>query len=180
MRSDAELIELAKRLNQELGRPPKTLELVEKSGGCQRQRAIRAIQVLRTELAEKAVRSQLVIPALLQEEIRTLSLRWLDCAAAQLAERHADTEAKHEQRFDAFNEALAEKNDRIAYLQDRLKNVEHFQQELLAGKDKQNREIESLRRERDQATALANERQRLLDTLLRNHPVDGTAAGTSR
>lgn len=180
MRSDAELIELAKRLNQELGRPPKTQELVEKSGGCQRQRAIRAIQVLRTELAEKAVRSQLVIPALLQEEIRTLSLRWLDFAAAQLAEGHADMEAKLEKRFDAFNEALAEKNDRIAYLQDRLKNVEHLQQELLAGKDKQNREIESLRRERDQATALANERQRLLDTLLRNHPVDGTAAGTSR
>lgn len=167
MKTDAELLDLAKRLNERLGRPPRTQELVGQAGGCQRQRAVRAIQTLRIEIAEKAVRSQLMIPAVLQDELKTVFARWLDCAATQLAEKHAEAEHKLEQRLDAANEAVFEKNDRIQHLQSQLADAEHLQQELLARSHQLQGSLTEITQERDQAVALARERQRVLDTLLR-------------
>lgn len=175
MKSDAELLEVAKRLTDKLGRLPRTQELVDQAGGCQRQRAIRTIQLLRTQMAEKSVRSQLVIPPFLQDELQTIFARWLDCAASQLAEKQAEAEAKLEEKLTAANDAVLEKADRIVFLQARLKDLEHLQQELFAGGDQQKREISQLRSERDRATALAEERQRVLDTLLRNLPQTASA-----
>lgn len=69
---DAALQALALQMNSQLGRPPKADELILEVGGCQRKRALAAIHNLRTEMAQRAVRSQLLFPVLIESHLRAL------------------------------------------------------------------------------------------------------------
>ena len=86
---DAALQALARQMNSQLGRPPRADELIQEAGGCQRKRAL-AAQLLRTELAQRAVRSQLLFPASIESHLRALMGEWIEHASAHLAMRHAE------------------------------------------------------------------------------------------
>ena len=162
MKSDAELLDVARKLSEQLGRVPKTQELVDQSGGCQRQRAVRTLQALRLELAESAVRSQLLIPAVLQDELKTIFARWLDCAATQLAEKHAEAEQKLDQRLEAANDALMEKSERLDQLQVQFTALHQRQQDEASRAEQLQSQLAQLTQQRDEALAIATERQRIL------------------
>lgn len=162
LKTDEQLLAVAKKLNEQLGRVPKTQELVDLAGGCQRQRAVRTLQALRIELAESAVRSQLLIPAVLQDELKTLFARWLDCAATQLAEKHAEAEQKLERRLDAANDTLMEKADRLDELQARFTALQQIQHSEASCAEQVQSQLAQLTQQRDEALAVAAERQRIL------------------
>lgn len=163
--SDEQLYELANDLLRRLGRPPRLNELIESSGGCQRQRASRILQQQRVALAEKAVRSQLILPQDLEAEQRAWVDRWMQVAAAQLADRHAQLEAEHERAIAAANELIAEQHQTLAELREQLEDQRRIAGELAARTRDLTAENAQLRAERDVALAVSDERLRLLHAL---------------
>jgi hypothetical protein len=163
--TDDQLYALAGELLKHLGRPPRLNELIEHSGGCQRQRASRILQQQRLALAEKAVRSQLILPQDLEAEHRAWVDRWMQVAATQLAERHAQLDAEHERAIVAANELIAEQHQTLAELREQLEDQRRIAGELAARTRDLTTETSQLRAERDVALAVSDERLRLLDAL---------------
>lgn len=165
--SDEALLEKARQLNHQLGRPPSGTELIENCGGCQKQRALRAIQQLRVELAQKVVRSLIVLPAGVREDLDHLAGRLLDRAAEQLAEKQATFELENERKLLAAREETEQLTHLIESLRARLADAEHMQQELLEAQSQMRREVEQATNRAERAEAVSEERQRLITDLLR-------------
>ncbi len=166
VQSDEELAALADRLLVQLKRMPSIQELVDASGGCQRQRAVRTLQALRRRQAEKSVRSQLVFAPEIEEELKKLAARWLGLAAAQLAVHQAQADEARDLALRAADDRTLELELRArqeatraglleAEVELGLQRLQHLQSEL-----------EQTRAVAQAQTALATERQRLLDSLL--------------
>lgn len=155
---DDQLLELATDLNQRLGRPPRIEELIEAAGGCQRQRASRAIRALRERLAATAVRSLLVLPNDLEAEHRVWIDRWMNLAAQRLAGEHAQLIERHDEKTQKAQDLLAEQNTVIRGLRESLADQQRIAAELAQAATDLNLQISQLRNERDIALALAEDR----------------------
>lgn len=164
--TDAELLDLARSLNTRYGRPPKTEELIDEAGGCQRKRALSAIQGLRAELAQRAVRSQLLFPPAIEAQLRGLMADWLMLSADHLTQRQAEHSAQVDEQIEA---AQAHVEELQVSIHDLRKVADALQQQVR----QQNEQIrilgserDQLRTERDALRAVAAERQRLIDKLV--------------
>lgn len=164
--TDAELLDLARSLNTRHGRPPKTDELIVEAGGCQRKRALSAIHGLRTELAQRAVRSQLLFPPAIEAQLRGLMADWLTLSADHLTQRQAEYSAQVDEQIEA---AQAHVEELQVSLLDLRQVADALQQQVR----QQNEQIRNLGSERDQLRtecdalrAVASERQRVIDQLV--------------
>lgn len=156
--NDEQLLELATKLNQQLGRPPKIDELIDAAGGCQRQRASRMVRALRGELAAKAVRSMLVLPTDLEAEHKAWIDRWMNLAAERLSAIHAQLVERHDQQMTESNDLVAEQTVVIQGLRASLSDQQRIAAELAQSVTALNAAIIELRGERDVARALAEDR----------------------
>lgn len=163
--NDDELYSVAEALNRHLGRPPRLQELVEQSGGCQRQRASRAIQRLRHTQAEMAVRSQLVLSQELEAELRSWIERWMRVAAKQLSESQARMEEDHEHNMLRNQDLLAEQHEAISQLREQLEDQRRIATELLVRNRQLGDEVQTVRAEHTITQAVSDERYRLLQAL---------------
>ena len=155
---DEELLELAAELNQRLGRPPRLEELIEAAGGCQKQRASRAIRALRERLAAAAVRSRLVLPPELEAEHRAWIDRWMRVAAERLSGEHALLVERHDEKLQKAQDLLEEQNLVIRGLREALADQQRIAAELVQSVSELNGVASTLRSERDVALALAEDR----------------------
>lgn len=128
--SDDDLLSLARTLFERVGRAPTASELMGAAGGCQKQRALRAIRVVSLEWAERAVRSQLVLPESFEHELRDLSRRWLTLAAEQLAEKHLDAERRADEKAATLGALVEELQARIQELEIQLESEREAQDKL--------------------------------------------------
>jgi hypothetical protein len=174
---DSELDALAQRLSRQLGRPPRLHELTEAAGGCQRQRASRAVQRLRLGIAEKAVRSQIVLPPQLEVELRAWVERWLQVAALQMREVHAEFEQRHEETLLDAQDLLSEQTAQLTHMRERLEDQARMTGELLAANKTLQAQIAQARAERDIANAVSEELRGVIDTLKGEGPGPGGAQG---
>lgn len=177
VQSDEELAALADRLLAQHKRPPSIQELVDASGGCQRQRAVRTIQTLRRKQAEKSVRNRLVFDPGIEDEVKKLAARWLGLAANQLAVHQAGADEAHELAPRAADDKALELEARVRQESARVGLLEA---EIELGFQR----LRQLQTELDHSkaiaqaqTALAAERQRLLDTLLHKLPGPNSNGG---
>lgn len=168
--SDEALLEKARLLNQQHGRPPTAPELIDAAGGCQKQRALRCIQQLRVELAERAARSVLVLPKPLRDDLDAFAARVLDRAAEQLAEKQAQSDLDTERKVLAAREEVEQLTEQLSAVRIRLADTEHLHQELLAAQRQLRTELDEANGRAHRASAIAEERQRLLDELLKALP----------
>lgn len=159
---DGQLLDLATRTAERLGRAPKIEELISESGGCQRQRACRILQKLREQMAAKNVRSLIELPVELESEMRGCIDRWKTISAQQLASAHARMEDRHEAERAADKDLIGELQITLHDLREKLANQTRLTNELLAA----NRQIEEqsarMRAERDIARALADDRMSII------------------
>lgn len=162
---DGQLMDLATRLAERLGRAPKIEELISEAGGCQRQRASRILQKLREQMAARNVRSLIELPAELESEMRGWIDRWKTISAGQLAYEHARLEDRHEAERNADKDLIGELQVTLHDLREKLANQTRLTNELLAA----NRQVEDqsarLRAERDIARALADDRMSIISKL---------------
>lgn len=164
--SDDQLLDLARRLNTDLGRPPKTEELIAQAGGCQRKRALHALQALRLEIAQRSVRSQLLFPPSIEAQLRSVMAEWLGLAAEHLAQRQAEFVEQIDERVDAANAHVEELQARVGELQAQLEESRKAQSQALGTVQGLTAERDQLRRALDAAQAVAAERQRVIDQLV--------------
>ncbi|MDM4772949.1 hypothetical protein [Solimonas sp. SE-A11] len=157
---DEQLLELAAELNQRLGRPPRIEELIEAAGGCQKQRASRAIRALRERLAAAAVHSMLVLPPELEAEHRAWIDRWMRVAAERLSGEHALLVERHDDKVQKAQDLLEEQNLVIKGLRESLADQQRIAAELAQSVGKLEAMTSKLRGERDVALALAEDRLR--------------------
>lgn len=157
---DEQLLELAGELNQRLGRPPRLEELIEAAGGCQKQRASRAIRALRERLAAAAVRSMLVLPPDLEAEHRAWVDRWMRVAAERLSGEHALLIERHDEKNQKAQDLLTEQNLVIKGLRESLADQQRIAAELAQSVRELNALTAKLTGERDVALAIAAERLR--------------------
>lgn len=162
---DDELYALAESLNRRLGRPPKLQELTDESGGCQRQRASRAIHRLRNTQAEAAVRSQLVLPQELEVELRSWTERWLRVAAMQLSESQAQMDERHEHAMLRNQDLLAEQHEAISQLREQIEDQRRIATELLVRNRQLTEDLQKVCAEHTITQAVSDERYRLLEAL---------------
>lgn len=155
---DEQLLELATELNQRLGRPPRLDELIEAAGGCQKQRASRAIRAIRERLASAAVRSMLVLPTDLEAEHRAWIDRWMRVASERLSGEHALLVERHDEKLLKAQDLLAEQNLVIKGLRESLADQQRIAAELAQSVSELNALAGKLRSERDVALALAEDR----------------------
>ncbi|WP_299689708.1 hypothetical protein [Hydrocarboniphaga sp.] len=160
---DAALLALAEDLNRTLGRPPRLDELIHAAGGCQRLRASRGIRQLREQLAAKSVRSQLLLPADMESELRQWVDRWMASAARQLSEAHAQLQATHDEAQDRASDMIAEQQAILAELKERVADRERIGAELLARNQALGLELQRMAAERDIAIAVAEDRLKLIE-----------------
>ena len=164
--TDAQLADLAKRLNDELGRPPKADELIAEAGGCQRKRALATILQLRQELATRAVRSQLMFPAEFEVHLRALIAEWLRLAAQHLAQRQAEFAESQEAQLAAADAHAEDLKQRIADLAKDADQQRRHAVDIQRRHDQLTSERDQLKAERDALRAVAEERQRVIDQLV--------------
>ncbi|MDP9139959.1 MAG: hypothetical protein M3O62_04110 [Pseudomonadota bacterium] len=162
---DGDLDALAAELNGSLGRPPKLEELVVASGGCQRQRASRAIQRLRENLAAKSVQSTLVLPPIFEAELRRWMDRVMSMAATELAGEHARLISEHEHQGQADQELVHEQQIVIQDLRERLADQQRIGTELMAETQRLRVDKAQIAAELAIATALGDDRLRLFDKM---------------
>jgi hypothetical protein len=155
---DEQLLELALELNKRLGRPPRIEELIDASGGCQRQRASRTIRELRERLAATAVRSMLVLPPELEAEHRAWIDRWMKVAAERLSAEHSVLTERHEEKWQKAQDLLSEQNLVIQGLRESLADQQRIAAELAQSVQKLTAQAAELRGERDVALAIAADR----------------------
>lgn len=163
--SDEQLLELAHALQSRLGRPPKSDELITAAGGCQRQRALTTLRTLAQSLARKSVRGQLVFPSSIEDGLRELMQRWMDAAAEQLAERHAEMVSACDEKANQLGAYVEELTTQIQRLADELRQVEAQRRDAT---DKAEQLAAELIRAKDDSlrnATLADERARLLAEL---------------
>lgn len=160
---DDALLTLAEELNRTLGRPPRLDELIQASGGCQRQRASRTIRRLRENLASKSVRALLLMPPELESDIRQWIDRWMVSAAQQLAAEHAELLASHDQAIERANDLIGEQQTVIAELREGTADQQRMTSELLVRNQALGQEVQKLIAERDIAHALAEDRLKLIE-----------------
>lgn len=174
--TDEQLDEVAIKLNDVLGRPPRLEELIAESGGCQRQRASRSIQRLREGLATRAIKSTLALPPAIEGELRQWIDRILSLSAAQLAGEHAQMVADHETARQAAQDLLDEQQVVIRDLRERLADQQRIGAELVSETQRLKTENMQIGAEKAIAIALADDRQRLLDKFAETRRAGSPAA----
>lgn len=162
MLDDQQLLALAQQLMVQIGRPPRLGELVEAAGGCQRQRASRAIAKLREAVAEKAVRSRLIMPPILEAQLRSWVESWMETAATQLAQIHAQLQQAHDDESNTASEMIQEQQAVLQTQREHIADLERMLSELSTQNQRLTVEIGQVRAERDIAQAVAEERLRQL------------------
>lgn len=160
---DDQLLQLAAQLHARKGDVPKLDELIDASGGCQRQRASRALKQLRAELASKAVRAAITLPLEHEQALRAWTATWLDIASKQLAEEHATLSEKHQAEIDRLQDLIAEQRAHIAMLREQAEDQHRIACEYLETQESQAAEIERLKGELLRVSAIADERRRMLE-----------------
>ncbi|WP_428380988.1 hypothetical protein [Nevskia ramosa] len=164
--TDEQLAELARNLNTRLGRPPKAEELIAETGGCQRKRALTAIQTLRQELAVRSVRSQLMFPAAIETQLRGLVAEWLNLAAEHLAQRQAEFSELQEERAASAAAHVEELQSRIIDIGAAASSMRQRYDEQVAQIRQLTQDCEQARTQRDALQVIAHERQRVIDQLV--------------
>lgn len=163
---DAALQTLARQMNSRLGRPPKADELILEAGGCQRKRALAAIQNLRTDLAQRAVRSQLLFPASIESHLRALMGEWIELASTHLALRHAEIVESQDERSDAAKAHADDLLNRLTETQATAGTMGKRVGDLLQQIHTLTADRDQARAERDALKVVATERQRVIDQLV--------------
>lgn len=163
---DAALQALARQMNSQLGRPPKADELIQEAGGCQRKRALAAIQNLRTELAQRAVRSQLLFPASIESHLRALMGEWIELASTHLAHRYAEIIESLDERSEAAKAHADDLQTRLTETQATASAMGKRVGELLQQIQTLTTDRDQARAERDALKVIATERQRVIDQLV--------------
>lgn len=163
---DAALQDLARRMNSQLGRPPKADELILEAGGCQRKRALAAIQNLRTEMAQRAVRSQLLFPAAIEGHLRALMGEWIELASTHLAQRHAEIVESQDERSEAAKAHADDLQHRLTETQASANTMGKRLEELIQQIHTLTSDRDQARAERDALKVVAVERQRVIDQLV--------------
>lgn len=161
--TDAALESLARTLADRLGRLPTGAELIDAAGGCQKQRALRAIQALRLKRAEQEVTAMLVLPPAVDAELRSLMSRWLGLAGQQLAGHLAQAQGHTELQLQHAADAAAELETANESLRTQILDLQKVQRELISRVNALQSKLDVACRDRDTATALAAERERVLD-----------------
>lgn len=152
---DEALDELAVMLQRQLGRLPRLDELIEEAGGCQRQRASKAVQRIRSGAAQLQLQEILRLPSGLEQLQRRWIDRWMNAAAAQLADHHADLTARHDEKVEALEAVISEQHRALSSIQDQKADLERMTDELLQVREADRGLIERLTAERDIAERLA-------------------------
>jgi hypothetical protein len=161
--TDEQLLDLATRLNQQLGRPPRADELITEAGGCQRKRALAAIRTLKLDLASRAVQSILMFPPSIESGLRALYASWLQQAGAQLAAKHLEEQERLDVRAQAQQALIEEQQAAIATLKQQVGDRERMTNELRRRIGDLEVDLGSARDEVLRLTTVAEERLRLLD-----------------
>jgi hypothetical protein len=161
--SDSALLQLAGKLNTDLGRPPRADELIAAAGGCQKQRALAAIRELKLDLAERAVRSQLRFAPAIEHDLRALCHCWLDHAANQLAELHRDQLEQFETREKAQRAFIEEQQTLITDLREQVLDREQMLGELTQRLQDLQKTHLALQEQVIEARSVAAERLRLIE-----------------
>lgn len=152
---DEALDSLTDLLRRKLARMPRLDELIEAAGGCQRLRASKALQRARSAAARLELQDMLRIPADLERLQRQWISQWIQAAAEQLADHHAQLVARHEERVEALESLISEQHLALSSLRDQKADLERISEELLKVREKDRMSIERLTAERDIAERLA-------------------------
>ncbi|MDB5968322.1 MAG: hypothetical protein JWQ90_772 [Hydrocarboniphaga sp.] len=118
---------------------------------------------MREQLAAKSVRSQLLLPADMESELRQWVDRWMASAARQLSEAHAQLQATHDEAQDRASDMIAEQQAILAELKERVADRERIGAELLARNQALGLELQRMAAERDIAIAVAEDRLKLIE-----------------
>lgn len=165
---DAQLMTLATTLSERLGRPPTLEALIQAAGGCQRQRASRTLKLLREQLAAKAVRSRIELPAELESELRGWLERCQMLCAQQLSAEQARIDERHEQERTADRDLVAELQTSLRELREALADQTRVATEVIAANRKLEEQVLRLKAERDIANALADDRMAIIQACRMN------------
>lgn len=164
--TDDELSRLAEALADRLGRLPTAIELIDAAGGCQKQRALRALQSVRLKLAERDATAALAIPPAIEAELRTLMSRWISVAGQQLSSRIAQSQNETEARLQEAADVATEMERAILDLKTQIADLQRLRRELTARTKHLQSELRATQRDRDTAQALATERERVMSALI--------------
>lgn len=164
--TDEALDNLVRTLADRLGRLPTGAELIDAAGGCQKQRALRAIQTLRAKRAQQEVHSLLVLPPAIDAELRALMARWIGLAAQQLSDRHAQLQAQTHSQLEESAIAAAELERESGSLRAQILDLQKVQRELISRTHSLQSKLDAALRERDTAQALAIERERVMTAVI--------------
>jgi protein involved in polysaccharide export with SLBB domain len=156
--NDQALDDLVALMHRRAGRLPRVDELIAEAGGCQRLRASKALQRARLDVSERELMGVLRLPAELEQLQRRWIEQWMQAAAGQLADRHADLVAKHEERIEALEALISEQHRALTSLRGQRADLERMTDELLKARDDDRLQIERLAAERDIAERLARGR----------------------
>lgn len=173
--TDEALETLAGALSDRLGRLPTGPELIDAAGGCQKQRALRAIQSLRLKRAEQDVAAMLVMPPAVDAELRSLMSRWLGLAGQQLAGQLAQAQTQTELQLQQAADAAAELEGANEALRAQILDLQKVQRELISRVNSLQSKLEIACRDRDTATALAAERERVMAAMISSREVTHAA-----
>lgn len=160
--TDAQLAEIAARLNHQLGRPPRADELITEAGGCQRKRALAAIRSLKLDLATRTVQTTLVFPPAIESGIRVLMTRWLLQAAEQLAAKHLEEQERSDVRAQAQQALIEEQQTAIDTLKQQIADRERVVAEFRRRIHDLETDLSAARAEGLRQSSIAEERFRLL------------------
>lgn len=164
--TDEALETVARTLSDRLGRLPTGAELIEAVGGCQKQRALRAIQSLRAKRAEQEIHALLVLAPSIDAELRALMARWIGLAAQQLSDRHAQVQAQTDARLEESAIAAAELERENESLRAQIVDLQKVQRELISRTHSLQSKLDAAIRDRDTAQALAGERERVMAAVI--------------
>jgi hypothetical protein len=173
--TDEALEAQARTLADRLGRLPTGAELIEVAGGCQKQRALRAIQSLRLKRAEQDVAAMLVMPPAVDAELRSLMSRWLGLAGQQLAGQLAQAQTETESQLQQAADAAAELEGVNESLRAQILDLQKVQRELISRVNSLQSKLDAACRDRDTATALAAERERVMAAVISSREVTHAA-----
>jgi chaperonin cofactor prefoldin len=173
--TDEALETLARTLADRLGRLPTGAELIDAAGGCQKQRALRAIQALRLKRAEQEVTAMLVLPPAVDAELRSLMSRWLGLAGQQLAGQLAQAQSHTELQLQQAADAAGELEHANESLRTQILDLQKVQRELISRVNALQSKLEVACRDRDTATALAAERERVMAAVISSREVPHAA-----
>lgn len=164
--TDEDLVTLATGLADRLGRLPTGAELIEAAGGCQKQRALRALQSVRLKLAERDAAATLAIPPAIEAELRTLMARWISVAGQQLSSRIAQAQIEAEARLQEAADVATEMERAMLDLKVQVADLQRVRRELTAKAKHLQSELRDAQRDRDTAQALAAERERVMSAVI--------------